>query len=133
MVGEEGVFFMTALAALLDRPLWELALGATSLAAACAIGALIFFWIGFRIADVSARVGFEGMFSRQDFAEAGNARAISTEVTERLQTIEDRRRRLDEKSSLDELASATRSAEPPSHRTRVYAQEVKSSEIDREF
>ncbi len=124
---------MTALAALLDRPLWELALGATSLVAACAIGALVFFWIGFRIAEVPARIGFEGMFSNQDFAEAGNARAISTEITERLQTIKEHRRRLDEKSSLDELASATRSAQQSSHGTRVYAQQFKSSDIDRQL
>lgn len=123
---------MTALAALLDRPLWELALGATSLVAASAVGALIFFWIGFRIADVSARVGFEGMFSRPDFAAAGNARAISTQVTARLQTIEDRRRRLEEKS-LEELASATRSPKLPPHKTRVYAQEFEGSEMDREL
>lgn len=123
---------MTALAALLERPLWELALGASSLALASAIGALIFFWIGFRIAEVSATDGFEGMFSRQDLAHAGNARAISTEVTARLQTIEERRRRADEQSSLDELVMATRSAKPPAHRTRGYAHQSKSGEGDRE-
>jgi hypothetical protein len=57
--------------------MWELALGATSLVATCIIGALIFFWIGFRIAEVSALVGFEGMLDRQDRAAGGNARAMS--------------------------------------------------------
>jgi hypothetical protein len=103
---EGRLFLMTALAALLERPLWELALGATSLVAACALGALIFFWIGFRIAEVSALVGFEGMFSSQEPAAAGNARAIPTEVAARLQAIQDRRRSSQEKTSLDELAAA---------------------------
>jgi hypothetical protein len=122
---------MTALAALLERPLWELALGATSLVAACVIGALIFFWIGFRIAEVAALVGFEEMFGRQDLAAAGNATAISTEVAARLRAVEDRRRSLQEKSSLDELALATRALKLPPP-ARGYAQPSKSGERERQ-
>jgi len=110
---------MNALAALLERPLWELALGATSLVAACLFGALIFFWVGFRIAEVSALVGFEGMFSHHDPAAAGNARAIPAEVAARLRAIEDRRRSSEEKSSLDELALATSVPKLPPSRARV--------------
>ena len=122
---------MPALAALLERPLWELALGATSLVAACFLGALIFFWIGFRIAEVSALVGLEGMFSRPDPAQAGNARAIRAEVAARLQAIEDRRRSLEEKSSLDELALATGARKLPPSRARGQAEQPKIGGMDR--
>lgn len=122
---------MTVLAALLERPLWELALGATSLVAACVIGALIFFWVGFRIAEVSALVGFEGMFSHNDPAAAGNARAIPTEVAARLQAIQDRRRSLEEKSSLDELASATGASKLPPSRAHAEPERTKIGGIDR--
>jgi hypothetical protein len=123
---------MTALAALLERPLWELALGATSLVAACAFGALIFFYIGFRIAEVSALLGFEGMFSNQEPAAVGNARAIPAQVSARLQAIQDRRRSAEEKTSLDGLALATRSPKrlPPS--ARVEPQASKTGGIDRQ-
>ncbi|MDA0205117.1 MAG: hypothetical protein O3A53_00545 [Acidobacteria bacterium] len=124
---------MTALAALLERPLWELALGATSLVAACVFGALIFFWIGFRIAEVSALVGFEGMFSSQGPAAAGNARAIPAEVAARLQTIQDRRRSSEEKTSLDELALATGAPKRPPSSARVEPQGSKIGGIDRQL
>jgi hypothetical protein len=124
---------MTALAALLERPLWELALGAVALAAASGIGALIYFWIGFRIAEVSALVGFEGMFSRQDPAQAGRARAIPAEVAARLQAIQDRRRMYEEKASLDELAAATGLPKLPPSRYRTEPQQSRVSGIDREL
>jgi len=124
---------MTALAALLERPVWELALGATSLAATCAIGALIFFWIGFRIAEVSALIGFEGMFSREEPAATGNARAIPAEVAARLQAIQDRRRSADEKSSLDELALAMSAPKLPPSRVRVEPEASKNGGIDRQL
>jgi hypothetical protein len=122
---------MTALAALLERPVWELALGATSLAAASVIGALIYFWIGFRIAEVSAVAGFEGMFSSHDPASAGNARAIPAEVAARLQAIQDRRRSSEEKSSLDELAAATGAPKLPPSRARLSPEGSKIGGIDR--
>lgn len=122
---------MTALAALLERPLWELALGATSLAAASVCGALIYFWIGFRIAEVSALVGFEGMFSGQEPAGAGRARAIPAEVAARLQAIQDRRRMYEEKSSLDELAAAMGVPKLPPSRDRAEQHESKIGRIDR--
>lgn len=124
---------MTALAALLERPLWELVLGATSLVAACVFGALIFFWVGFRIAEVSALVGFEGMFSHHDPATAGNARAIPTEVAARLRSIEDRRRSSEEKSSLDELAIATGAPKLPPSRARVAPEGSRIGGIDRQL
>ncbi len=124
---------MTALAALLERPLWELALGATSLVAACVIGALTFFWIGFRIAEVSALAGFEGMFSRQDSSAGGNARALPAEVTARLQAIQDRRRASEEKSSLDELALAMGAPKRPLSRARMEPEESEISRIDRQL
>jgi hypothetical protein len=128
----EGRFlFMTALAALLERPVWELALGATILVSTCFIGALIFFWIGFRVAEVSALVGFERMFNRQEPAAARNGRAISAEVTARLQAIRERRRLYEEKSSLDELASATSPLKRPPSRAGAEPRESKIGGIDR--
>lgn len=124
---------MTAIAALLERPLWELALGATALAAASAMGALIYFWIGFRIAEVSSLVGFEGMFSREEPASAGRARAIPAEVAARLQAIQDRRRSLEEKSSLDDLALAMSAPKLPPSRDRGERQEPKTAGIDRQL
>lgn len=124
---------MTAIAALLERPLWELVLGAAVLAAASAMGALIYFWIGFRIAEVSSLVGFEGMFSREDPAAAGSARAIPAEVAARLQVIQDRRRSLEEKSSLDELALAMSAPKLPLSRDRGEQQESKAAGIDRQL
>jgi hypothetical protein len=124
---------MTALAALFERPVWELALGATTLAAVSALGGLIFFWIGFRIAEVSALVGFEGMFSRVEPASAGSARAVPAEVASRLQAIQDRRRSYEEKSSLDELALAMSASKRPSARERGEPQESKVAGIDRQL
>jgi hypothetical protein len=124
---------MTALAALLERPLWELALGTTSLVAASAIGALVYFWIGFRIAEVSALLGFEGMFSGQDAADAGSARAIPAEVAARLQAIQDRRRMYEEQSSLDELAAAMSAPKLPLPRKQAERQESKVGRVDREL
>lgn len=57
---------MTATAALLERPLLELTIGATSLGCVSVIAALLFFWIGFRIAEVPAPAGFGGMFGLAD-------------------------------------------------------------------
>ncbi len=94
---------MEALTTLLDRPLWDLALGAAALGTACIVGALAFFWIGFRIAEVSALVGFEGMFGLTDEAP-GHARAVPAEVAARLEAIRDRGAT---RSSLGELAAAT--------------------------
>lgn len=122
---------MTALAALLERPFWELALGAASLAAASLFGGLIYFWIGFRIAEVSALVGFEGMFSGQEPVEAGRARAIPDEVAARLQAIQDRRRMYEEKTSLDELAAATGAPKLPPARDRAEQHESKIGRTDR--
>ena len=133
MVWREGLILMTVLAALLERPLWELALGATSLVAACVMGGLIFFWIGFRIAEVSALVGFEGMFSSQEPAGARNARAIPAEVAARLQAIQDRRRSFEEKISLEELASATSPPMRLPSPARVESQESKTGGIDRQL
>ena len=124
---------MTALAALFERPVWELALGATSVAAVSVIGALIFFWIGFRIAEVSALVGFEGMFSREEPGSAGSARAIPAEVASRLQAIPDRRRMYEEGTSLDELAAATSAPKLPPLRERRERQESKIAGIDRQL
>jgi hypothetical protein len=122
---------MTALAALLERPVWELALGGTSLVAASVFGALMFFWIGFRIAEVSALTGFEAMFSRQEPAAAGKARAIPAEVAARLQAIQDRRRSSEEKTSLDELASAMSPPKRPPSSVREEPQGSKIGGIDR--
>ena len=124
---------MIALAALLERPIWELALGVSALAGASVVGALIYFWIGFRIAEVSAIVGFEGMFSAQDPAEAGGARAIPAEVAARLQAIQERRRMYEEKSSLEELAAATGAPKLPPARSRAPQQESNVGGIDRQL
>lgn len=124
---------MTPLATLLERPLWELAFGATSLVAACVVGALIFFWIGFRIVDVPAAIGFEGMFSRPGHADTGYDREISAEAAALFQTLEDRRRSLAEQSSLEDLAAATRSFNPPPSGARGYAQQSKSGETGGRF
>lgn len=98
---------MDAFAALLERPLWELVVGASSLALTSVTAAVIFFWIGFRIAGVRAVAGFEGMLGLSDGSAGGNARVVPREVSSRLDAIKNRARVASARSSLGELAAAT--------------------------
>jgi hypothetical protein len=104
---EDRFLLMTAVAALLERPLWELAIGASSVAAVSIMAALAFFWIGFRIAEVPASVGFEAMFGLSDGEPQGNARVVPREVASRLKAIQDRATVSAHRASLGELAIAT--------------------------
>lgn len=98
---------MDAFAALLERPVWELAVGASSLALTSVTAAVAFFWIGFGIAGVPALAGFEGMFGLSDGSAGGNARVVPREVASRLDAIKNRAKVSSERSSLGELAAAT--------------------------
>ena len=98
---------MDAFAALLERPLWELAVGASSLAVTSVTAAVVFFWIGFWIAGVPAAAGFEGMLGLSDGSAGGNAKVVSREVASRLEAIKNRAKVSSTRSSLGELAAAT--------------------------
>ena len=103
---DDRLLHMTATAALLERPLLELAIGATSLGCISVIAALLFFWIGFRIAEVPALAGFGGMVGLADENSIGSARAVPHEVATRLKMIQDRATTTADRVSLDELATA---------------------------
>lgn len=122
---------MTAIAALLDRPLLDLAFGVAALGSACVVSAVAFFWVGFRIAEVPAWVGFEGMFGLGEQIPAGNARAVPREVADRLKAIKDRRASSAERSSLDELAVAMGRPHPGPSISPVVRSKTKTAGIDR--
>ena len=103
---DDRLLHMTATAALLERPLLELAIGATSLGCASAIASLLFFWIGFRIAEVPVLAGFERMFGLADENSIGSARVVPHEVATRLKMIQERATTTADRVSLDELATA---------------------------